>query len=147
MARLTLSILSLFAGLSAARYIVPGGRWRDTDGNLVNAHAGCVTVDEETGKFWLFGEYKIEGQVEGGGVSAYSSDDLATWESHDLALSLSLHSTFSSSLLTACAAPIEGHPYISTDHIIQRPKVVYSEVSNEYHVRLSPPISGIKRGC
>jgi hypothetical protein len=78
----------LFAGLSVAKYIVPGGRWHDTDGNLVNAHAGCVTVDKETGKFWLFGEYKVEGQTEGGGVSVYSSDDLATWESHGLALGL-----------------------------------------------------------
>jgi hypothetical protein len=76
----------LLAGLSAARYIVPGGRWLDTNGNLVNAHAGCVTIDEDTGKFWLFGEYKVEDHPEGGGVSVYSSDDLATWESHGLAL-------------------------------------------------------------
>ena len=74
------------AGLSASKYIVPGGRWHDTDGNLLNAHAGCVTIDKNTGKFWLFGEYKTQGQTEGGGVSVYSSDDLATWESHGLAL-------------------------------------------------------------
>ena len=74
------------AGLSAGKYIVPGGRWHDTDGNLLNAHAGCVTIDKHTGKFWLFGEYKTQGQTEGGGVSVYSSDDLATWESHGLAL-------------------------------------------------------------
>lgn len=90
MARFTLKSLLLFAGLSAGRYIVPGGRWLDTDGNLVNAHAGCVTVDK-AGKFWLFGEYKVEGQTEGGGVSVYSSDDLANWESHGLALGSSLH--------------------------------------------------------
>lgn len=89
MARPNLWALTLLAGLSAARYIVPGGRWRDTDGNLVNAHAGCVTIDKDTGKFWLFGEYKVEDQPEGGGVAVYSSDDLATWESHGLALSLS----------------------------------------------------------
>jgi hypothetical protein len=76
----------LLAGLSAAKYIVPGGRWLATDGSLVNAHAGCVTVDKDTGKFWLFGEYKIEGHTEGAGVSVYSSDDLATWENHGLAL-------------------------------------------------------------
>ena len=85
MARLNLLTALLVAGLSAAKYIVPGGRWHDTDGNLVSAHAGCVTVDK-AGKFWLFGEYKVEGQTEGGGVSVYSSDDLATWESHGLAL-------------------------------------------------------------
>ena len=78
----------LLAGLSTAKYIVPGGRWHDTDGNLVSAHAGCITVDKSTGKFWLFGEYKVEGHTEGGGVSVYSSEDLATWESHGLALGL-----------------------------------------------------------
>ncbi|KAK9421322.1 putative Glycosyl hydrolase [Seiridium unicorne] len=100
-----------------AKYIVPGGRWRDTDGELVNAHAGVVLFDEGTEKYWLFGEYKIQGATEGAGVSVYSSDDLATWESHGLALE-----------------PIEGHPYISPENIIQRPKVVYSELSNEYHL-------------
>ena len=85
MARLSILTTLLFAGISATKYIVPGARWHDTDGNLVSAHAGSVTVDK-SGKFWLFGEYKIEGQTEGGGVSVYSSDDLAKWESHGLAL-------------------------------------------------------------
>lgn len=77
----------LFAvGAAQAKYIVPGGRWHDTDGNLVNAHAGGVTVDAETGKFFWFGEYKIEGQEEGGGVTVYSSEDLATWTYEGLAL-------------------------------------------------------------
>ncbi|KAK4143412.1 glycoside hydrolase [Dichotomopilus funicola] len=112
-----ISALYLLLGVSTAKYIVPGGRWHDTDGNLVNAHAGCVTVDQDTGKFWLFGEYKVEGQIEGGGVSVYSSDDLATWKSHGLALE-----------------PIADHPYISPSNIIQRPKVVYSESTKEYHL-------------
>jgi hypothetical protein len=84
--------LCLFAiGAANGKYIVPGGRWRDTDGNLVNAHAGCVTVDEATGKFYLFGEYKTQGQTEGGGISVYSSDDLATWDYHGLALGTVAH--------------------------------------------------------
>jgi len=79
------SLVCLLLGATAqAKYIVPGARWRDTGGNLVNAHAGSLLVDD--GKFWLFGEYKTEGQVEGGGVSVYSSDDLATWKSHGIAL-------------------------------------------------------------
>ncbi|KAI5241188.1 glycoside hydrolase family 43 protein [Aureobasidium subglaciale] len=77
----------LLAVAAQAKYIVPGARWIDTDGNLVNAHAGGVTVGKD-GKFYLFGEYKIEGQTEGGGVSVYSSEDLATWTSHSLALAL-----------------------------------------------------------
>lgn len=84
--RTSLVPLLLAAGAAHAKYIVPGGRWHDTDGNLINAHAGGVTVDPETGKFFWFGEYKIEGQEEGGGVTVYSSEDLATWTYEGLAL-------------------------------------------------------------
>ncbi|KAI4722557.1 glycoside hydrolase family 43 protein [Aureobasidium sp. EXF-10727] len=110
-----LSCLSL-AIANQAKYIVPGGRWTDTDGKLVNAHAGGVSVGKD-GKFYLFGEHKIQGQTEGGGVSVYSSDDLATWTSHGLALK-----------------PIEGHAYIAPDKIIQRPKVLYNAVDDRYHM-------------
>jgi hypothetical protein len=119
----TMGFSTLFCGLlvasatTSAKWIVPGARWRATDGSLVNAHAGGVTVDPKTGKFFWFGEYKVEGQEEGGGVSVYSSNDLATWEPHGLALK-----------------PIEDHPYISKKDIIQRPKVAYSEGSGQYHV-------------
>lgn len=102
MVRLSVCVSTLLAGHSAAKYIVPGGRWRDTDGNLVNAHAGCVTVEQDTGKFWLFGEHKVEGQTEGGGVSVYSSDDLATWDSHGLALGSSSHPLSWAHGLTDC---------------------------------------------
>ncbi|KAL1623502.1 hypothetical protein SLS54_004492 [Diplodia seriata] len=111
------SWLVFAAAAARAKYIVPGGRWHDTDGNLINAHAGGVTVEPETGKFYWFGEYKIEEQEEGGGVTVYSSEDLATWTYEGLALE-----------------PIEGHPYISPEHIIQRPKVAYSESLNQYHM-------------
>lgn len=134
MVRASLLTTLLFAGFSATKYIVPGGRWHDTDGNLVSAHAGSVTVDKDTGKFWLFGEYKVEGQTEGGGVSVYSSDDLATWESHGLALGKSRLVSDAFNHAYPLAAPVKGHPYISPANIIQRPKVVYSNVSNEYHV-------------
>ncbi|KAG7139441.1 hypothetical protein HYQ45_003564 [Verticillium longisporum] len=108
---------AFFSSLAAARWIVPGARWIDTDGGLVNAHAGGVTREEETGKFFWFGEYKIQGQEEGGGVSVYSSDDLVTWENHGLAL-----------------IPEEGHEFISPEMIIQRPKVVYSRETQQYHM-------------
>jgi hypothetical protein len=111
--------LLLAAATTSAKWIVPGARWIATDGSLVNAHAGGITVDSETGKFFWFGEYKTEENEEGGGVSVYSSDDLATWTPHGLALS-----------------PIEGHPQISPDNIIQRPKVTYSEGTGQYHVRV-----------
>jgi hypothetical protein len=81
----------LLVALAQAKYIVPGGRWTDTNGSLINAHAGGITVDKDTGKFWWFGEYKIQGQPEGAGFSAYSSDDLATWEYHGYALRMCIY--------------------------------------------------------
>ncbi|KAI1262079.1 family 43 glycoside hydrolase [Xylariaceae sp. FL1019] len=113
--RVELALLYLFLSTAYAKYIVPGGRWTATDGNIISAHAGNVILDN--GTFWWFGEYKVEGQVEGGGVSVYSSPDLATWDFQGIALK-----------------PIEGHPYISPDSIIQRPKVVYSEPTRQYHM-------------
>ncbi|KAH6693489.1 glycosyl hydrolase family 43 protein [Plectosphaerella plurivora] len=107
----------LLSSLACARWIVPGARWRDTDGEIIHAHAGGITRDEETGRFFWFGEYKTQEQIEGGGVSVYSSDDLVTWENHGLALT-----------------PEEGHPFISPEMIIQRPKVVYSNKTGEYHM-------------
>ncbi|KAF2145867.1 carbohydrate-binding module family 35 protein [Aplosporella prunicola CBS 121167] len=116
--RFSFALLLLVVGLVAnAKYIVPGGRWHDTDGNLINAHAGGITIEPESGRFFWFGEYKVEGQEEGGGVSVYSSDDLATWTYEGLALE-----------------PVEGHQYISPEHIIQRPKVAYSESLDQYHM-------------
>ncbi|KAK3945481.1 glycoside hydrolase family 43 protein [Diplogelasinospora grovesii] len=116
----------LFAAVSHARYIVPGARWYDTDGKLISAHAGGVTLGKD-GKFWWFGEYKVEGQTEGGGVSVYSSDDLATWTHHGLALR---------------AAPVEGHPYISPKNIIQRPQDNSSYGLLLQGLATSPNISG-----
>ncbi|KAJ5139209.1 uncharacterized protein N7515_004057 [Penicillium bovifimosum] len=110
-------LASLLAIPASSRYIVPGGRWLDTNGSVVNAHGGGITFDEKTGKFWWFGEHKTEDSPEGGGVSVYSSEDLATWTPGELAL-----------------APVGGHPYISPDNVIQRPKVAYSSETDDYHM-------------
>ncbi|KAL4769393.1 glycosyl hydrolase [Aspergillus nidulans var. acristatus] len=92
------------AACANAKWIVPGARWYDADGNIFNAHAGGLC-------------YKVEGQVEGGGISVYSSDDLANWTSHGLAL-----------------AAIQNHTYISNHNRIQRPKDIYSKETGEYHM-------------
>ncbi|KAI6795437.1 glycoside hydrolase family 43 protein [Hortaea werneckii] len=105
----------LLASGAASRWIVPGGRWLDTDGNRVNAHAGNVYYDEPSGKYWLYGEYKTEETPEGGGISAYSSPDLVTWEFHGLALD-----------------PEEQ--MVSPSEVVQRPKVTYSDISGLYHM-------------
>lgn len=83
-----LSFLAL-TGCASAKWIVPTARWYDTDGNRFNAHAGGICLEEDTGTFYWFGEYKTSEHPEGGGISVYSSKDLATWESHGLALGIS----------------------------------------------------------
>jgi hypothetical protein len=58
----------LFVATSVlGKHIVPGGRWRDTDGNIISAHAGGINFIKEEGKFYWFGEWKIQGHVEGTG--------------------------------------------------------------------------------
>jgi hypothetical protein len=83
---LSACLATLLAVSVETKYIVPGGRWRDTDGNFINAHGAGITFDQKSGRFWWFGEHKTEEEPEGGGVSVYSSEDLATWKSGGLAL-------------------------------------------------------------
>ena len=131
------SLLGLVAP-TAAKWIVPGARWVDTDGNRFNAHAGGMYVDRDAGKFYWYGEYKTTEQPEGGGISVYSSEDLATWEYHGLALGENMVGKPESRLMLTrvlcCAEPEEGHDWISPDNVIQRPKVQFSKETGQYHV-------------
>lgn len=78
----------LLAAPAASKYIVPGGRWLDTNGSVINAHGAGITFDKKSGLFWWFGEYKTEEHSEGGGVSVYSSEDLSVWTPGGLALGM-----------------------------------------------------------
>lgn len=138
-------LASLLAIPVNCKYIVPGGRWHDTNGSVINAHGAGITYDQKSGKFWWFGEYKTQEHPEGGGVSVYSSEDLSVWTYGGLALCMlifnsscisvfGLYCNQKSTLLTRYIAPIEGHPYISPSNIIQRPKVAYSADTENYHV-------------
>ena len=57
--------------------IVPGSPWRDTAGNLIQAHGGGIMIHQ--GKYYWYGEDRSEGYV-GIGVSGYVSDDLVNWK-------------------------------------------------------------------
>lgn len=81
-------LAALLAVPTQGRYIVPGGRWHDTNGSVINAHGAGITFDHQSGRFWWFGEYKTEKQPEGGGVAVYSSEDLSTWTFGGLALGI-----------------------------------------------------------
>lgn len=133
--RLLSAFLAILLAVSAkSKYIVPGGRWRDTDGNFINAHGAGITFDQKSGLFWWFGEHKTEEEPEGGGVSVYSSEDLSTWKSGGLALGNYPSPCWRSINNLTCTAPIKGHPYIAPGGVIQRPKVAYSPETEDYHV-------------
>ncbi|WP_050697360.1 glycoside hydrolase family 97 N-terminal domain-containing protein [Anaeromassilibacillus senegalensis] len=69
----------------------PGQVWNDTDGVPIQAHGGGVIWDENTQKYYWYGEHKGEqniasGRVSAIGVSVYSSTDLYNWKNEGVAL-------------------------------------------------------------
>jgi hypothetical protein len=58
------------------KYIVSGAEWRDTDGNIVNAHGGGIVKTNDT-FYWIGGSIGCCG-----GTNLYSSPDLVTWTNH-----------------------------------------------------------------
>lgn len=68
--------------------IVSGKVWRDTDGNVINAHGGGVLYHE--GKYYWFGEHRPEsGFVTQKGINCYSSIDLCKWKPEGIVLAVS----------------------------------------------------------
>lgn len=118
-----LIILSLIAlgALSCSgaksKYLTPGEIWPDNNGVAINAHGGGILQD--VGKYYWYGEHKIEGR-EGNraqeGVHCYSSDNLYDWRDEGIALAVS--NDPSSPIAKGC--------------IIERPKVIYNEKSGKY---------------
>ena len=52
----------------------PGEIWRDTEGQVINAHGGGFYV--ENGVYYWFGEVKGQDGLARAGISLYSSTDL-----------------------------------------------------------------------
>ncbi|EPQ28064.1 uncharacterized protein PFL1_04391 [Pseudozyma flocculosa PF-1] len=85
------SKLGLFVGLAlssllplalgAENYIVSGDRWKDSDGNFINAHAAGIL--REGNQFYWVGEYK-EKSNGFRGFSLYTSTDLINWQNKGL---------------------------------------------------------------
>ena len=64
----------------------PGITFKDTQGNLVDAHGGGIIKDCDT--FYLHGEYFLSTTTDNdfNGFSMYSSKDLATWKNEGIIL-------------------------------------------------------------
>lgn len=104
-----LALLLLAISSTACAEWEPGNTWRDSQGDIINAHGAGLLRDG--GHYYWYGEIKGDGaagntaQV---GVSVYRSDDLMHWTSLGVALAVSSDS----------ASPI------ARGAIIERPKVV-----------------------
>ena len=68
--------------------IASGRVWRDTDGNIINAHGGGILCYE--GTYYWFGEHRpASGFVTEKGINCYSSVDLLHWKYEGVSLAVS----------------------------------------------------------
>lgn len=93
----------------------PGQRWMDIDGNIINAHGGGMLF--YNGRYYWYGEKRPEkGFTTEVGIGVYSSDDLLNWKDEGIALAVSEE---------------DGSP-IERGCIMERPKVIYNELTKQY---------------
>jgi hypothetical protein len=113
--------------LTDSKKFRPGEVWKDTEGNIINAHGGGFLF--QNGKYYWFGEIKkgetwlVPGQnwecfrVVAGGISCYSSENLVDWKFEAVALAPDTRDSASD---------------IHTSKVLERPKVIYNEKTKKY---------------
>lgn len=92
-------------------------KWKDTNGNHINAHGGGILLDGDT--YYWFGEHKIAGPQGNRamvGVHVYSSKDLYNWKDEGIALKMKEDT---SSMLQVGST-------------VERPKVIYNDSTGKY---------------
>ena len=101
----------------------PGKYWYDTEGNLIQAHAGAIIYAE--GRFFWYGENKegVTGRATGDvcpiwhqGVRLYSSDDLYNWKNEGV---------------IAIDREHKESPFYP-GRIMDRPHILYNEKTKKY---------------
>ena len=98
-----------------------GEMWKDTDGNDIQAHGGCIM--EFDGTYYWYGENKGAENCPGTrrvdviGISCYSSGDLVNWKNEGLVLKADQNDPES---------PL--HP----SKVLERPKVIYNRKTKEF---------------
>lgn len=94
---------------------IPGEVWKDTDGNVINAHGGGIIFHK--GKYYWYGEHRpSSGFTTQVGVTCYSSADLRNWKYEGVALAVS--DKVGSDIEKGC--------------IIERPKVIYNQKTGKF---------------
>ena len=97
----------------------PGREWRDTDGELIQAHGGQITYID--GKYYWYGENK-DMTTSGScpywhnGVKCYSSEDLYNWKNEGMLLE----------------ANDDINSPLCRERIIDRPHIIYNEKTGKY---------------
>ncbi|MBD3919996.1 family 43 glycosylhydrolase [Paenibacillus sp. PR3] len=116
---------------------LPDQIMRDTDGNVIDAHGPGFMYDEQTGKYYWYGEYH-NGVWPGQGVRVYSSTDLYNWKDEGMALTLvkSMDDFTNDPLISQLYASRTDTYNVWADirvgRILERPKVIYNEKTHKY---------------
>lgn len=113
----------------------PGVLWLDNNGKHINAHGGGVLFHK--GKYYWYGEHKLEGKSEAqmadAGIHCYSSKDLYNWKDEGLVLSVNFDDP-KSELAYGC--------------ILERPKVIYNAKTKKFNAffKFYPKGTGYLKG-
>ena len=115
---LPLLLLFLFAFKKEDKTINPGEIWPDNNGVHINAHGGGMLF--HNGKYYWFGEHKIEGEKGNKawvGVHCYSSKNLTDWKDEGIALEV-----------------VKNNPNhdITEGCVLERPKVIYNKATKKF---------------
>ncbi|MDX1284438.1 MAG: glycoside hydrolase family 43 protein, partial [Draconibacterium sp.] len=110
-------VFAFFACKPKLSSIKPGEIWPDNNGVHINAHGGGMLFHK--GKYYWFGEHKIEGKAGNKaevGVHCYSSKNLIDWKDEGIALEV---------------VEQAGHD-IEKGCILERPKVIYNPKTKKF---------------
>ena len=131
----------------------PGAEWRDTAGQVIQAHGGQVVpaTDERGRRIWYwYGEDRSNGYANSPGVHVYSSYDLYNWKDGGLALRAmssqdqfendkyfsKLYKKYSAAQkevvwrdLSTNSVRTDGW---ATASILERPKVIYNKATRQW---------------
>ncbi|WP_366296228.1 fibronectin type III domain-containing protein [Paenibacillus sp. AN1007] len=125
-------------GVSTVRTsFTPGQLWPDQNGKPIDAHGAGFFYDEQTEKYYWYGEHHTGGWP-AVGIRVYSSKDLLNWTDEGMALTMlqSMDDFDHDPLIQELYAGREDRVDIWADirkgRIIERPKVIYNDITKKY---------------
>lgn len=102
-------------------YRINGEVWRDTDGNVIHAHGGCILRCGDV--YYWYGENRLERNY----VNCYRSRDLLNWEFRRSILTMD-----SPAMNTRVRADLALSRPDGGKINIERPKVLYNQLTGKY---------------